>query len=416
MFSVRKATIYWLPSLRKTSFRVIIYVLNMNEDFEEAYQELDDITETNENANLIVFSRDWTVATILNQIEQGNIDLNPGFQRRNAWTDDKRSKLIESILIGYPIPEIVLAEDKNKRNSFIVIDGKQRLLTIAGFKNPDVYQYWTKKNPKTTGLLSSYNRMSYSDIESDSDLLRIFENSALRCTVISNYPNDEALYDIFYRLNSGSTPLSSQELRQALNKGYFSEFLITVTEQDNVLRRVMNLKDADKRLRDVEVLLRCMSFLKFSDRYKGNLLQFLDGTTHSFNKSWATQESEIKALKDKVMATIDKLVVVFGSSENVARKFQNGVRNKQFNRVLLEVLVFYFAEMDEVVLTQDNNQKFLNEYKRLFETDPEFQATIDGSTKNMDKYRIRYSRIQDIVNDAYGVNLVSPFKYVGRRS
>lgn len=111
----------------------------MNEENEEVYQELDDIGQTNEKANLIVFSRDWTVATILNQIEQGNIDLNPGFQRRNAWNDKKRSKLIESIMIGYPIPEIVLAEDKNKRNSFIVIDGKQRLLTIAGFKNPEAY-------------------------------------------------------------------------------------------------------------------------------------------------------------------------------------------------------------------------------------------------------------------------------------
>ena len=49
----------------------------MNEENEEVYQELDDIGQTNEKANLIVFSRDWTVATILNQIEQGNIDLNP---------------------------------------------------------------------------------------------------------------------------------------------------------------------------------------------------------------------------------------------------------------------------------------------------------------------------------------------------
>ena len=157
----------------------------MKEDnIEDAFQELDDIGNASENANLIVYSRDWTVATILNQIEQGNIDLNPGFQRRNAWTDDKRSKLIESIMIGYPIPEIVLAEDKNRRNSFIVIDGKQRLLTIAGFKNPDIYQYWTKKTPKTQRLTSSYNNKTYDDISSDIDLLRIFENSALRCTVI----------------------------------------------------------------------------------------------------------------------------------------------------------------------------------------------------------------------------------------
>lgn len=387
----------------------------MNEENEEVYQELDDIGQTNEKANLIVFSRDWTVATILNQIEQGNIDLNPGFQRRNAWNDKKRSKLIESIMIGYPIPEIVLAEDKNKRNSFIVIDGKQRLLTIAGFKNPEVYQYWTKKNPKTTGLTSSYNLKSYEDISANQNYLRIFENSALRCTVISNYPSDESLYDIFYRLNSGSTPLSSQELRQALNKGPFSEYLIMVTDEDNVLRRVMNLKEPDKRLRDVEVLLRCMSFLRYSMDYKGNLLQFLDKTTRLFNEKWETEESDIRELEDRVMIIIDKLIRVFGSCQAVARKYKNGEQNTQFNRVILEVLVYYFDQIDDACLTDENNRKFVTAYISLFSQDLDFQATIDGSTKNMENYKIRYSRIQDIVNENYGLNLVSPFEYVERR-
>lgn len=387
----------------------------MCDENEEEYQDIDDIQETNENSNLIVFSRDWTVATILSQIEQGNIDLNPGFQRRNAWNDNKRSKLIESIMIGYPIPEIVLAENKNKRNSYIVIDGKQRLLTIASFKKPEVYQYWTKKSPKTTGLTSSYNQKTYKDIDSNPDMLRIFENSALRCTVISNYPSDESLYDIFYRLNSGSTPLSSQELRQALNKGPYSQFLISVTDEDNILRQVMTIKEPDKRLRDVEVLLRCMSFLKYAKDYKGNLLQFLDNTMHIFNVLWKTEETEIKALERKVMDTIYKLIEVFGACDIVARKYKNGERNKQFNRVLLEVLVYFFDKVDETKLTEENNRNFVLAYKKLFEVDTDFQATIDGSTKNMENYKIRYSRIQDIVNEVYGLKLVSPFEYVEQR-
>lgn len=388
----------------------------MKEDnIEEAFQELDDIGNASENANLIVYSRDWTVATILNQIEQGNIDLNPGFQRRNAWTDDKRSKLIESIMIGYPIPEIVLAEDKNRRNSFIVIDGKQRLLTIAGFKNPDIYQYWTKKIPKTQRLTSSYNNKTYADISSDADMLRIFENSALRCTVISNYPSDESLYDIFYRLNSGSTPLSSQELRQALNKGHFSEFLISVTDKDNVIRKVMNLSEPDKRLRDVEVLLRCMSFLKYATEYKGNLLQFLDNTTRAFNKNWDSEEKAIIRLKNRVMSATEKLYSVFDSYDTIARKYKNGEQYKQFNRVIFEVLVYFFDKIDENYLTTENNARFIHSYQELFANDTDFQATIDGSTKNLENYKIRYSRIHDIVEESYGVSVNSPFEYVKRR-
>ena len=164
----------------------------------------------------------------------------------------------------------------------------------------------------------------------NTESLRIFENSALRCTVISNYPNDESLYDIFYRLNSGSTPLSSQELRQALNKGPYSEFLISVTNQVNILRQVMTIKEPDKRLRDVEVLLRCMSFLKYAKDYKGNLLQFLDNTTRLFNKLWKSEEAGIRELEVRVMESIGKLVKVFGSYDAVARKYKNGERNKLF--------------------------------------------------------------------------------------
>ena len=372
----------------------------MSEDeFEDGYQDADDINSVEDNADLIVYSRDWTVATILNQIEQGNIDLNPGFQRRNAWNDTKRSRLIESILIGYPIPEIVLAESKGKRNSFIVIDGKQRLLTIAGYKDNEKYKYWDRRNPKTADLKSKYNALSYDDLSSDTELLRIFENSALRCTVISNYHSENSLYDIFYRLNAGSTKLSSQELRQALNKGKFSEFLLQVTDEDNILRNVMNIKEPDKRLRDVEVLLRCMSFLEYASDYKGNLLQFLDNKTKVFNERWNSDREYIETLKNRVFEAVKKLVDVFGNNNKVGRKYKNGELNTKFNRVLLEVLVFFFDKIGHGKLTIDNNSKFKDLYIKLFEEDFDFQATIDGSTKNMENYKIRYSRIQDIVSE-----------------
>lgn len=389
----------------------------MSEDeFEDGYQDVDDINSVEDNTDLIVYSRDWTVATILNQIEQGNIDLNPGFQRRNAWNDTKRSRLIESILIGYPIPEIVLAESKGKRNSFVVIDGKQRLLTIAGYKDNEKYKYWDRKNPKTAGLKSKYNALSYDDLFSDFNLLRIFENSALRCTVISNYQSENSLYDIFYRLNAGSTKLSSQELRQALNKGKFSEFLIQVTDEDNILRNVMNIKDPDKRLRDVEVLLRCMSFLEYASDYKGNLLQFLDNKTKVFNERWDSDQEYIEKLKNRVFEAVKKLVDVFGNNNEVGRKYKNGELNTKFNRVLLEVLVFFFDKIEHEKLTINNNSKFKDLYIKLFEEDFDFQATIDGSTKNMENYKLRYSRIQDLVSEAYGIQgKITPFEYVTRR-
>ena len=99
---------------------------------------------------ITVASRDWTVETIVRQVEQKNIDLDPAFQRRNAWRDHRRSRLIESFVLGFPVPQVVLAENPRRRGTFIVIDGKQRLMTIAGLYLLEFRDYWTQ--PRFSGL------------------------------------------------------------------------------------------------------------------------------------------------------------------------------------------------------------------------------------------------------------------------
>jgi hypothetical protein len=175
------------------------------EDLDWNDEIIEDVSAEGES-DLVVYSRDWTIATIISQIEQKNIDLNPKFQRRNVWDDARRSKLIESLVAGLPVPEIVLAEDPKKRKAFIVIDGKQRLLSIAGFVDPTM-NYWKKAELKKLKLLTDLNDKTYEQLKTDSalaDELREFMNADVRCTIISNFRSDDALYDIFYRLNTGS--------------------------------------------------------------------------------------------------------------------------------------------------------------------------------------------------------------------
>ena len=78
-----------------------------------------------------VYSSDWTAETIVSQLRRGNIELTPSFQRRDAWRDDRKSTFIESLFLGLPIPQIVLAEMKDRRGGFLVIDGKQRLTALG---------------------------------------------------------------------------------------------------------------------------------------------------------------------------------------------------------------------------------------------------------------------------------------------
>ena len=91
------------------------------------------ISELEEISGIVVAGTDWTTATIVDQLVRENIQLNPRFQRRDAWNITRKSRFIESIILGFPIPQIVLASNKKERGKFIVLDGKQRLLTILQF-------------------------------------------------------------------------------------------------------------------------------------------------------------------------------------------------------------------------------------------------------------------------------------------
>ena len=81
----------------------------------------------------VLTSTDWTTETILTQLRRGNIELSPRFQRREAWTNKRKSAFIESIILGLPIPQLVLAERQDQRGTFLVIDGKQRLIALRRF-------------------------------------------------------------------------------------------------------------------------------------------------------------------------------------------------------------------------------------------------------------------------------------------
>ena len=368
-----------------------------------------------DTSSIVVYSRDWTIETMYSQIMGKNINLNPKYQRRNAWTDQKRSQLIESIIIGYPVPEIVLAEDPIQKKSFAVIDGKQRLLTIAGFINPKEFGYWDNGGKLTKLFVKEkLNGLTFDDLKGDekySDELREFFNSALRCTIITNFQANDILYDIFYRLNSGSVSLSTQELRQVLNRGEFADYLIETTNTPQSLHLIMNLTEPDKRLRDIEVLLRCISMIEFSISYNGNLKQFLDNTMGEITRNWkTTYEQKLKELYSAINDSIEVLKAIFEDYNQIGRKFTNGKAEARFNRVILEVQLFFFVHLDRSLINADTIGKFRSAFINLCQEDKEFRSSVESSTKNIDNYRIRFGKFQELMNQSFGANLeINPF-------
>ena len=279
----------------------------------------------------VIWGTDWTTETIARQLEKGTIDLNPTFQRRDAWSNGDKSKLIESLILGLPVPPIILAESKEKKNSYIVIDGKQRLLSIRRFFSNDDNSEYAFKKLRLSGLdiLSELNGMTYADIETEeNDYITNLENQSIRTIVIKNWPDEAFLYTVFLRLNTGSKKLSSQELRQALKPGAFLNYLDDATAKSDAMMKMLNNKTADSRMKDIELALRYFSFKFNIEEYKGNLKNFLDDTCEKLNNRWEQDNELLKKEFEQLEKAIefiqdDELVEVTPKNIRLRKKILN---------------------------------------------------------------------------------------------
>jgi len=352
------------------------------------------ISELEEISGIVVAGTDWTTATIVDQLVRENIQLNPRFQRRDAWNIIRKSRFIESIVLGFPIPQIVLASNENQRGKFIVLDGKQRLLTILQFYGRSE----TQNNSFTLKGLEfrpELNGFKHEHLENDplfKSVLDALDNQTIRTTLIRNWHTESFLYKIFLRLNLESTPLSPQELRQALHPGDFINFLDDQSVKSHALRKIFKSKTPDFRMRDVELLLRYVAFHYFLSDYRSNLKAFLDMTCKELNKDWKKRASDIQDTVTQFENAVQTSINIFGE-KNVSRLWlssSNSYRS-QFNRAILDVMVFYFS--DEIIrqAAEENKVAVEDAFKELCSSNSGFREAIEGTTKNIRETHIRLS-------------------------
>lgn len=374
---------------------------------ESNQEQVESVVEDIDVGDLVVYSRDWTVQTILHQIEEGNIDLNPDFQRRNVWDNEKRSKLIESLLVGYPVPEVVLAEVIGEKKKYMVIDGKQRLLAINGFINPDFDSWDSNTKLKKLTIKKTIEGCKFSDFSKEDE--RYLLNADLRCTILSGYKDYSVLYDIFYRLNTGSSPLSMQELRNSIYKGEFSNYITRYTDNDLYLHRIMKLKSSDKRYRDVEILLKYLSLTINDDKYTGSLRSYLDAFTNKINNEWAQKKDNIIQAMDLFNDACGLLIEIYnGDDKKVGRKWLP-LENKwesRFNRTFFEVLLNYTVSSIKNGNRQnllDKKEDFISSVKKLFDN-LDFVVAIESTTTGREQHIKRFSLAYELFDLELGIS------------
>ncbi len=360
--------------------------------------------------DLAVTGTDWTVETLVNQIKKGNIQLDPSFQRRDAWNRKVKSRFVESLFLGLPIPQIILAEQKNKKGKFIVIDGKQRLLSIQQFVLPTQGE----KPLRLTGLeiLSQFNHLSYSDIENGLYFNEIdaFNNQTIRTVVIKNWKSVEVLYLLFLRLNTGSVKLSPQELRQALYPGPFIEFVNKESSENKQLQKMLNIKKADFRMRDVEILIRYYAFSFFAKDYSGSMQGFLDSTCEKLNKSYDTIQNEIEEAVERFNKAVDLTYKVF-SNDFAFKKYNGEKYEDKYNRAVIDIMLYYSAQLEDVDIDDHCSIAIRAAFEHLCSSDTSFISAIESTTKSLSSVHYRFKTWGDILSRIIQTNLIIPEGY-----
>jgi hypothetical protein len=258
------------------------------------------------------YPADFTLQVLYQQWQKEQIVV-PLFQRQFVWKQPQASKLIESFLLGLPVPPVYFYTERKSEKS-LVIDGQQRLKSIfyffEGFFGPE--DKGRRPVFRLTGLneRSRWAEKTYADLEADDEASALkLQNSVLRAFVVKQLDpaDDTSVFHIFERLNTGGTSLAGQEIRNCVYSGTFTRFLSELNSDAN-WRAVFGRQTPDKRLRDEELILRFLALHSGWQAYQKTMKDFLSNFMKKNRNATAHQLSEYRDLfKMTVAATREYL-------------------------------------------------------------------------------------------------------------
>lgn len=385
--------------------------------------ETESEVELNEDdkRKLYVDKVDKSTSDLFRMIVEGELNLQPDYQRRFVWDKKTMSKFIESLLLSIPIPTIFLAE--NSDDTFEVIDGQQRLTTIFAFMKSKLVANEIEKLPNNlreldvlalNGLetLKQFNRKSYYDMV---DIQRKFNNVSLPVVIIKKDSTEDIKYDIFSRINSGSVKLNNQELLNVMYRGELIESLNTVSQQETVDKLFGRRPVLKKRFGYHEILLRAKVIAGFVNSDDWKLREIKVKNKNNLNKEYRTYNGRLNTaileylkeyrndteeasnLTKFIEDSIDKVNTVFGDEAFIRI---NKPGSTSINKTI--------AELQLVVLSKINYHEVVENKDKIRESFKKFLNDIDeniflrgtNNTTNVEK-RYEWGKfLSDILKEA----------------
>jgi hypothetical protein len=364
-------------------------------DDQDTDDDIDDISS--QERQIFSDKSDPSILDLYGRFKDGELVLQPDFQRQFIWDYKKCSRLIESAILEVPLPMIYLAEEKDGREA--VIDGQQRLTAFFKFLDSDY--------PLTGINVLKEQRGNYF-VDLDRSIQNAIKRCSIRTTTIKKESSESLRFEIFERLNTGAVSLNDQELRNCIYRGPYNLFLKELS-QDPDFKYLIGITKLEKRMRDVELVLRFAAFYHTSYlNYSSPMRKFLNADMMRYQYISEDEQDELrKAFKNSlhiIRSLFDKHAFrrfYRGTNENV-----NGYwEPKKFSASLYDVLMYTFSTANKHQVYQQLDA-IRESIIHCMTEDDDFIETIERGTSNkvmivrrFDKLRLK---LEDIL--AYDFN------------
>ena len=382
--------------------------INMEEDLleGESYNSSAEVNEVYPNAEVRVTRAQYSTLHIKRLVEdRKELIIDPDFQRGNVWAKKQGAELVESILMGIPIPVMYLFEMRD--GSKQVVDGRQRIAAILDFLNDKLILRDLK-------ILPEYNNFKFSDL--DAKMQGIFEDSQMYFYIIQPPTPERVKYDIFDRVNRGGTRLTNQEMRNALYRGKSTRLISELSKSEEFLRATGH-GISSKRQKDNYVVLRSISFYLLykkseivlkqngeSIEYKSDIDDFLAKMMIFINEK--ASDELIADCRAMFLREMNNSYDIMGEDAYrfAAYEDENGKsRKRPINMPLFEMLVFIFSE-DCVTTNKFVTRNAINKFKESYDYQKMLMSNVDSSTNVTERFTTALKLIKQIKDDTSNNN------------
>lgn len=336
--------------------------------------------------------------TLIKRMDRESIEMNTSsyFQRKDdLWDRTKQSRLIESILIRFPLPAFFF--DASDDDKWLVVDGLQRLSSIRNF----CIEQEDRPKMKLTNLefLSHLEGYTFEDLPEN--LQRVIEEAEVVIYKIMPGTPTDVKFNIFKRINTGGLILESQEIRHALFQGKPATFIAELARNKDFLKATQ-YRIKTHRMLDRDFANRFLGFYLLGyENYSPDLETFMSKAMAEINHLSDERLNNIKVNFSKSM----KLAIDIFKEKAFRKIYKTHRRLPPINKALFDAIATQFAILSDSDRTKlkSNKTKFKNDLKESLAKNPDFFSAVSSSTGDKKRVLLRHNVVKELIQQNINV-------------